>query len=203
MLTVKNVLGEDFDLCCKRLCSNIREQDYIPDIIIGVLTGGGYVGRKVFKEFEAFNQPIFYKEIKLQRKSTKAKSDSKVRKIFKILPYSVLNIMRILEMELLELKAKFVKPSRCGTIDLDEETIALLKHGGMKVLLVDDAIDTGMTLKIVKNFLVNQFNETNDIKIAVVTSTNRNPVMVADFFLYNRVLIRFPWASDVKESSNY
>ena len=200
MLTVKNVLGEDFDLCCKRLCSNIREQDYIPDIIIGVLTGGGYVGRKVFKEFEAFNQPIFYKEIKLQRKSTKAKSDSK---IFKILPYSVLNIMRILEMELLELKAKFVKPSRCGTIDLDEETIALLKHGGMKVLLVDDAIDTGMTLKIVKNFLVNQFNETNDIKIAVVTSTNRHPVMEADFFLYNRVLIRFPWASDVKESCNY
>ena len=199
MLTVKNVLGEDFDLCCKRLCSNIREQDYIPDIIIGVLTGGGYVGRKVFKEFEAFNQPIFYKEIKLQRKSTKAKSDSKVRKIFKILPYSVLNIMRILEMELLELKAK----SRCGTIDLDEETIALLKHGGMKVLLVDDAIDTGMTLKIVKNFLVNQFNETNDIKIAVVTSTNRHPVMEADFFLYNRVLIRFPWASDVKESCNY
>jgi len=185
------------------LCSNIREQDYIPDIIIGVLTGGGYVGRKVFKEFEAFNQPIFYKEIKLQRKSTKAKSDSKVRKIFKILPYSVLNIMRILEMELLELKAKFVKPSRCGTIDLDEETIALLKHGGMKVLLVDDAIDTGMTLKIVKNFLVNQFNETNDIKIAVVTSTNRHPVMEADFFLYNRVLIRFPWASDVKESCNY
>lgn len=106
-------------------------------------------------------------------------------------------------MELLELKAKFVKPSRCGTIDLDEETIALLKHGGMKVLLVDDAIDTGMTLKIVKNFLVNQFNETNDIKIAVVTSTNRHPVMEADFFLYNRVLIRFPWASDVKESCNY
>ena len=190
-------------ICAVKGCARIREQDYIPDIIIGVLTGGGYVGRKVFKEFEAFNQPIFYKEIKLQRKSTKAKSDSKVRKIFKILPYSVLNIMRILEMELLELKAKFVKPSRCGTIDLDEETIALLKHGGMKVLLVDDAIDTGMTLKIVKNFLVNQFNETNDIKIAVVTSTNRHPVMEADFFLYNRVLIRFPWASDVKESCNY
>ncbi len=77
-------------ICAVKGCARIyREQDYIPDIIIGVLTGGGYVGRKVFKEFEAFNQPIFYKEIKLQRKSTKAKSDSKVRKIFKILPYSV------------------------------------------------------------------------------------------------------------------
>ena len=43
----------------------------------------------------------------------------------------------------------------------------------------------------------------HDIKIAVVTSTNRHPVMEADFFLYNRVLIRFPWASDVKESCNY
>lgn len=61
MLTVKNVLGGDFDLCCKRLCSNIREQGYIPDIIIGVLTGGGYVGRKVFKEFETFNQSFIKK----------------------------------------------------------------------------------------------------------------------------------------------
>lgn len=198
MLTVKNALGKDFDSCCCMLCDKIKQKDYSPDIVIGVLTGGGYVGRIVHYELNLLRHNILYKEIKLQRRSTKAKSKSHIGVILKHLPNFCLDVLRILEVELLELKAKFIEPMRSGNVVFDGETEILLRQGYKKILIVDDCIDTGMTLKTIKDSIQKRYGGTNEIKIAVITTAHRHPVINADFFLYNRVLVRFPWAFDVK-----
>lgn len=198
MFTVKNALGKDFDSCCSMLCDKIKQKDYSPDIVIGVLTGGGYVGRLVYRNLSLLGYNILYKEIKLQRRSTRAKSQSHIGFLLKHLPYVCLDALRILEVELLEFKAKFIEPIRCGNVVFDEETDSFLRQGYKKVLIVDDCIDTGITLKIIKDLIQKRYGSTNDIKIAVITTAHRHPVINADFSLYNRVLIRFPWAFDAK-----
>ncbi len=67
-----------------------------------------------------------------------------------------------------------------------------------KILLVDDAIDTGSTVLAIKNF-INSVNQNSTVKIAVLTTTHKEPYIEADFALYNRVLLRCPWAEDYKE----
>lgn len=194
-MKVINLLGQDFHLACENFSSKIKES-FTPDIIIGVLTGGGIIGREMFPAFQN-NPNCRYIEVKLQRGSTKAKEVSKIKMILKHLPEWILNIMRIVEVELLELKAKVTKPHRYGTISLDSEIQQILSEKGKRILIIDDCIDTGWTLKLIKEYLENNFPD-NEIKIAVFTTAHRKPIIKADFQLYNRTLIRFPWAYDAK-----
>lgn len=196
MVKVKNMLGTNFSIGCTELACKIHESGFNPDLVIGVLTGGGYVGRNVYKRLGLTT--ALYKEIKLQRGSTKAKKKSHVERILRHLPYALLNIMRIFEVELLELRAQVVKPQRYGEVCFDKETDALLSSGGKRILIVDDCIDTGMTLKTIKDVITKRYGESNVIKIAVITTAHRHPVVNADYSLYNRILVRFPWAFDVK-----
>jgi len=194
-MKVINLLGQDFHLACERLASTVLER-FDPDIVIGVLTGGGRVGREALPAFQS-RCSCRYGEVRLQRGGTRIKKALRINTILRPLPECILNLMRMLEVTLLELKAKFIKPDRNGQLSLDEEIRRMLKAEGKRVLLLDDTIDTGWTLKIVKDYLEANFPG-NEIKTAVITTTHRHPVIKADFQLYNRTLIRFPWAYDAK-----
>lgn len=190
------MLGEDFSRGCKLLADKVNESCFAPDLVIGVLTGGGYVGREVYKNIHS--DTTIYKEIKLQRGSTKTKKKLQMEKILSKLSYSILNWMRIMEVKLLEQKSKIVKPKRYGNVTFDHETENMLRKGNKKILIIDDCIDTGMTLKIIKDIIIKKFGKTLDIKIAVITIAHNHPVIRPDYYLYDRVLIRFPWALDAK-----
>jgi len=194
-MKVINLLGRDFHSACEGLALRVLEE-FRPDVVIGVLTGGGAVGRELLPIFESLCG-CRYSEVKLQRGGTRAKEVLKIRSILKSVPECILNLMRILEVEFMELKAKCIRPDRFGTLSLDEDTRRILRMKGRQVLLVDDSIDTGWTLKIIKDHLEANFPG-NEIKIAVITTTHRQPVVKADFQLYKRTLIRFPWAYDAK-----
>ena len=183
-MKVINLFGHDFDYACNLLAQKVSEL-YNADLVIAVLTGGGYIGRVMMKNS---CMKAIYTEVKLQRGSTKAKEVSHLKAVLQFLPECV---------ELLELKAKFVKPNRYGTLSFPEDIASILQEGNRKILLVDDCIDTGYTLKLIKEFIEKHYPG-NEIKIAVVTTAHRHPVIKADFQLYKRVLIRFPWAYDAK-----
>ena len=86
-----------FNTECTALGHEIFAQ-FHPDVIIGVLTGGGFVGRQVAKVSPS--KPI-YTEIKIQRGGTSKKEKGLLHKILQCLPYSVLNVLRMLESVLL------------------------------------------------------------------------------------------------------
>ncbi len=192
-MKVINLLGNDFNNACHSLYLKVYN-DYHPDLIVGILTGGGYIGREIMK---SFNKNTTYTEVKLQRGSTKAKEASHIKLLLKSLPECILNLLRIAEVELLELKAKFVKPNRYGTIRFSENIERILREKNKKILLIDDCIDTGYTLDVIKKYIENNYPG-NEIKIAVMTTAHRHPIIEADYQLYKRVLIRFPWAYDTK-----
>lgn len=200
-MKVLTFLGEDFDNLCFKLADMVINMNFTPDIVIGVLTGGGCIGQRSMIEFRKKNiqHNIHYTEVKIQRPSTIKKKDHNLKTWLVKLPVCLLNTLRVLEVYYYEIKVRFVKPNRQGVIALDKTTDDLLKVGGKKVLIIDDCIDTGFTLKIIKDYLMLNYPG-NDFRVAVATVSHHFPVIHADYQLYDRTLIRFPWANDVKEN---
>ncbi len=195
-MQVKTLIGQDFVNACLEIASKVSS-DYSPDLVVGVLTGGGYVGRKVFDALPN-NAGIKYVETKIQRESTVKKENPLVKFVLKHSPYFLLNWMRMIESNILEKKSKKENPKRVGKIELDADTDSLLKKGNVKVLLVDDAIDTGATLKLLYDYIVEKYSNV-EVRIAVVTVTMGEPLIDADYSIFhNRTLVRFPWSNDVK-----
>lgn len=192
-MRVKTLLGNDFNEACKKL-SDIIDNSFSPEIVVGILTGGGFVGREVSK---AWSDAI-YTETKVQRKDTAKKEKGIMHVVLQSLPYFLLNWLRMAEMVCEDLKAKKLNPKREGKVELPADIDALLKHEKQNVLLVDDAIDTGATLKLIKDTLAERYPLAK-IKTAVITVTSNKPLVDADFFIYHdRTLVRFPWSNDVK-----
>lgn len=197
-MKVKTLLGDDFIESCQSLSKTVSE-DYQPDIVIGVLTGGGYVGREVSKFLNSSKEHI-YAEVQVQRKDTKKKGKGLLHKILQSLPYFILNWLRMAEMIYEDLKARNGNPKREGDIRLADEVVECLNSNAYsKVLIVDDAIDTGATLKLVKDKILEKYPETI-VRIAVITVTSNRPLIDADYCIYHdRTLVRFPWSNDVKK----
>ncbi|MBR4325268.1 MAG: hypothetical protein IKP73_07075 [Bacteroidales bacterium] len=195
-MRVISLLDGKFESACKDLSMKISET-YKPDVVIGVLTGGGYVGKELMKNF--LIPQTTYTEVRVQRSSTAKKGNGFVHKVLQILPYFVLDWLRMAEMSYGSLKAKKNNPKREGNVQLSDEVDALLKKEAKQILLVDDAIDTGATLKLIKDTLSERY-PLSTIKIAVITVTSNQTFIDADFCLYHdRTLIRFPWSNDVKQ----
>lgn len=194
-MRVVTLFPEDFNIACAELSSKIKKS-YSPDLVVGVLTGGGYVARNVMK---AFDNETLYTEIKVQREGTEQKGKGLTKVVLRLLPTWALDILRMVESRCLEWKSQKTKSKRYGKVEFPKEINTFLERDTKKkVLLVDDAIDTGATLKLVKDYIEERYSGV-DIKVAVITVTMRHPVIDADFALYNdRTLIRFPWSHDMK-----
>lgn len=199
-MKVLTFLGKDFDNLCRQLASFVLDKNFSPDIVVGILTGGGIIGRISYEEFckKIEKHPVCYTEVKLQRPSSISKSKNHVGNVLSKLPIWLLNLLRIAEVVYYEIKVRFIKPKREGMLKIDASIDAMLKEGGKKVLLIDDCIDTGYTLKIIKDYFMFHYPG-NDFRIAVATVSHCHPVVLPDYQLYNRVLLRFPWANDVKK----
>ena len=167
-------------------------KDYNPDLVIGVLTGGGYVGKEVFSSLPHTKKRL-YIETRIQRTNTKTKEKSIIRQIFKYSPIFLLDWMRMLEAVILEQKAKRKNPKREGVISFPQDVDSLLKSELKNVLQASKYVENGL-----KEYLEKHYANIV-VKIAVITVTTPNPIVDADYFLFHdRVLVRFPWSNDVK-----
>lgn len=113
-------------------------------------------------------------------------------KVLKFLPLFLLDRLRILESRLLNGGKSDCK---CD-VKLPEK---LTELRDVNILVVDDAVDSGVTLR---NTLESIESHIPDVKIcsAAVTVTTASPIMKPDYYVYdNLTLIRFPWSIDWRE----
>ncbi|MCL2597907.1 MAG: phosphoribosyltransferase, partial [Paludibacter sp.] len=97
---------------------------------------------------------------------------------------------------LMKIRKKKEKINEIGILSND---LSFFENPQIKnVLLVDDAIDSGATIRDTEKFLKTK-NENWHIKVAVITQTFAQPLRKADYQIYNRVLVRFPWSNDFKQ----
>ncbi|MFT5806636.1 MAG: hypoxanthine phosphoribosyltransferase [Moritella dasanensis] len=191
-MKVLTLIGDDFVQKCDNLASLVL-RDFRPDVVIGIATGGKYVV-EAKSSFTNFNQLI----VKRQRPATKKKEKLKILNMLKYLPKFSLDSLRSLEVYYQERKFKNNEVKRYASdVKLISGDASCLKKPGCKVLIVDDAVDSGNTMLDVFDFISN-INDSCDVKTAVLTTTFTNPIHNADFTLYSKILLRCPWALDAR-----
>ncbi len=172
-------------------------KDFTPDIIIGIRTGGYIVAEMMAQE--AAHKPALL-AISRQRSSTQAKGKVRgLKTILRLLPYAISDRLRVIEHN--RLTSGPVDSSPAFTPDAGEmsELLKILRAGqGYKILVVDDAVDSGATMKAVLDVVRAEADSSCIIRSAAITVTTSSPLIKPDYTLYNHVLCRFPWSFDFK-----
>lgn len=170
-----------FDAACRQLEDLCR--DYAPDLVVAIATGGVYVADRIFGD-------VAHLTI-LKQRSVTAHKTGFVARLLRHLPRPVADVLRMAESRVLSLR----RPTPGAPVLLDVAAHDAIKQSG-RVLVVDDAVDSGATLLAVLRGVANVEGE-REVRSAVVTVTTSHPLVQPDYSLYNNhTLIRFPWSKD-------
>lgn len=181
----------EFETCCRRFAEACHANGAAPDVLVGIITGGALVAGKISKYFPKTR----HLDLCLQRSTTRLKGPW-FSGIVKILPRFLQNWLRMAESNIVSISTTR-KDNR--TVELPDD-LRLYMNGNpsASILLVDDAVDSGNTMKRVVETLAKAYPLAK-ITTAAITVTTLHPVIEPDIALYrNRTLIRFPWSSDAK-----
>ncbi len=171
----------------KELAKLVEKSGFSPEIIIYLETGGILVG-KVVSEY--FNKKLI--GIKVQRNLGSLKKN--VGFLLKIMPKFLKTFLRQLEIKL----GVHKKMSNRKLTPINE------KIENQKILIVDDAVDTGNSVLTLINYLKNEKEiEEKNIKIASLNISDSNPIVSVDFAIYKNKIVSFPWSHDSKDYKKF
>lgn len=172
-----------FTDACVRLEDMCR--DYNPDLVIGIATGGAYVAGHILCS-------AAHASVVCRRKST-VRNPFYMR-LVPFLPLCVRDQLRILQSNAVERRLSRCHPDL--SFRLPDGLIRMVAKA-KKVLVVDDAVDSGTTLATVLE-AVRRVGGERELRSAAITITTSAPIARPDYTLFdNRTLIRFPWASNL------
>lgn len=171
---LKNLSGQ--------LLTKIEVSGFVPDLVIGVPTGGARIADLVFESYPKASMTLI--------RPPKGVFKKRVSSFVKFLPMFLRDWLRILEAHVLVGNSNHMAKTKIVFPEIGE---------GVKcVLIVDDAVDSGATLKAVMNEFSRQFPDI-EAKSAVFTITGAKTVYRPDFYLLdNQTLVRMPWSIDMK-----
>ncbi len=194
-LTVRTLDRTDFETACTALMA-VVEQSYAPTLLIGVRTGGLVVAEAMAR---AATAQIPVAPLTCRRAATVAKARlPMLAPALAALPRRVTDTLRVAELRLSAGRRR----SRVPVQEVDQaeaDAIAVRLRAapaGERLLVVDDAVDSGVTLDAVLRVLRGFCQTDIEIRSAAVTVTLDNPLVQPDFALHRGVLCRFPWSFD-------
>jgi hypoxanthine phosphoribosyltransferase len=174
--------------------NNLVFKDFLPEIIIGIKTGGYIVAELMARE--AAHKPLLF-AVSMQRESTKKKA--KLKNIIRHFPYFITDSLRILEHKTLNGKpAEQGAPKTISLSEIEALRAALQGLKNAKILIVDDAVDSGRTLQAVFSAAREASDLSCEIRNAAITLTTDFSIINPDYLLYKNVLCRFPWSFDFR-----
>lgn len=182
MKKVLTLSGDAFASECRRLeeaCAALA-----PDAVVGIESGGRFVAERIFTHI-----PHLY--VTMRRPTTSGKRGV-VSRILPRLPRRLNNFLRLAESGILSIR----KPQHVEF----RGPIPELPDTCHKVLVVDDAVDSGATLSAVCEALKRVYPGLTVNSATIVVTTSR-PTIQPDVTLFRNVLIRFPWSADMKHSA--
>ena len=183
-----------FDAACAELM-RVVGRDYAPALLVGVRTGGLVVAEAMAR---VTSSPVL--PLTCRRPSTIFKSRLPgLKPLLATLPEPLLNALRRAEHRLVSGHRHAAQPAQINLA----EAIAIgnwlrILSRGARVLVVDDAADSGVTLATVLQTLRNVCPPDVEVRTAVITVTTDDPVVAPDYALYRGVLCRFPWSLDMR-----
>ena len=193
MIVVRTLGQPQLRKAARDLLNLAEASSFRPDLIVSVANGGTRVVQSI--EDEIVDLGISTETLLCQRPGTPTKEKMRLKLWIKRLPLSIRDALRVTEHILRPLLEKVqVRNERDVTIispNLPCQTPPT------RILVIDDAVDSGDTLVSVERFLRAR-HPSADIRFGVLTQTRRKVTRDPDYNLYESVLIRFPWSSDYR-----
>lgn len=176
----------------------VQKIDFRPELIVGILNGSAEI-IKYLKQQDKFSESVFY-QVKLQRKQETVKRKKIMRFLAKQLPYFIVDFLRKLESAKARKSIAAITKENLEKAKIIPIEIALKKEP-QTILIIDDAIDTGKTMYVVKKQLQQKFPKAT-VYVACIAWTLTEAIVKPNYFWKKEVLIRYPWSKDYKSSKN-
>lgn len=161
--------------------------DYSPDLIIYIAKAGYLIGR-------AIQEVTGSKLIGIDATRSANKLKETLEPILSHIPKFILNFARKIE-----LKSHVHNNNTERNVCFHASVNAVNPDDIKRILIVDDAIDTGNSVKAVRETVKKRFPSAQ-IKIAAINVWEMNDlVAAADYFLYTNTALRTPMSKDSKE----
>lgn len=187
MNRVVTISESQFPEACRKLAEDVIRSGFEFDILVGIASGGWYVTRHM-------PAPVRL-SVTLRRASTATKKKI-LPSLLKYLPRPVCDMLRIAESRFYGLLSHLRKPHVSSIYLSDEVLDTLRSRPDARILIVDDAVDSGSTLLTVRESIAGELPKA-EIRTAVITQTRRDPLIRPDYKLFpTGTIVRFPWAPD-------
>jgi hypoxanthine phosphoribosyltransferase len=185
-----------FERECARLFRMV-ELERRPDALVAIRTGGVFVAEAMARTGGSA-LPIL--SITCRRPSTANKQRAAwVGILLRQLPRRLLDVLRVIEHQILTRRQARPAPAPylfdMGELDTLQSWFGTCGEAPF-LLVVDDAVDSGATLSHVMTMLKQRASPAAILRSAVITVTTADPIVAADYALYNGQLCRFPWSHD-------
>jgi uncharacterized protein len=203
---VRTLRQPAFDAACAEL-RRLVEADYAPSLIVGIRTGGLIVARSMVGGVSA---PLPVLPLTCRRPATGVKSRLPLlRALLTGLPQPTTDLLRRVEHRLAT-ASRAVRAAQGQAPDAaqppqiahaEAEAIAgwiARSSEPARILVADDAVDSGATLAAVLQRLRELCPPATEIRSAAITQTFDHPIVSPDYALYRDTLCRFPWSFDAK-----
>lgn len=173
---------EKFNKACIDLRNKVEQSGYTPDVIVAIPRAGKWMTDAAWSDCDVSSVSLIRKP--------KGNLKRHIGLFIKYLPLALRDRLRIWEAKRLVKRNTHMHTT---TIELP-----VLNHNIKRILLVDDAVDSGATL----NAITDEFNcryPEIEVRSAVITITSQDPILVPDYYLFNNLtLIRSPWSIDMR-----
>lgn len=183
----KTISLEDLDQIINQLYELIDNDGFVPDYVVYIERAGRLIGCKMA---ECFKCPV----TGIKSLNSKEKIRDKFGKLFQILPKQITHYLKIIE------RNSFYHNSKK---DIEFSFVQQADNLLGRVLLVDDAIDSGRSLQKAISFLNSKGIKRDSLKTAVITTSMSNPKVRADYSYFDNTVCYFPWAIDSQERQQY
>lgn len=170
--------------------------EFQPDILIGIRSGGYRLAEAIAEQRPAGAMSLV--SVTRRRPSTKFKNQKKLKQVLGIVPKPVKDALRRLEHRYqMAVTSRQVEPMVPDPEEDRALRAAVAAFGGScRILVVDDAVDSGATLFAVLRYVREAVSPAADVRSAVITVTHSDPIVEPDYTLYRQVLCRFYWSAD-------
>ena len=168
----------------------IVKKDYEYDCVIFIARGSFIIGKDLA---EYNNVPLL--EIFAKRKG------GKIKKILRPL-LSVLPNFIVVKLREKEVKSNYHAKNSDRFVSFDDKIWNKFKNV-KKILVVDDSVDTGYSIKFVKEEIEKYFISA-EVRVAALNYFEKSiNVVKTDYYLYNDTMLKGPWSNDSSENKAY
>lgn len=183
-----------FDAACAEMMRRV-ERDFPPDLVVGVRTGGLLVAEAMTR---AALTAVPVLPLTCRRPATGIKHRIPgLKPMLTSLPEPLLNALRRVEHRLLSAHRNVATAPPVDQSEADAIGAWLAKRPtAVRVLVADDAVDSGVTLATVLRTLRGVCPKSTQLRTAAITVTMEHPAVEPDYTLFRGVLCRFPWSFD-------